>query len=385
MRMNTIESGRNAQEIFKTNAVSLFEAVDPYNPGNHVSGWLCRAEGAFYGSLLINEVNGGEAPMLVRGTPKIGYPFDKQGRWTFPSAKKINAYEKLDGTNILEFEYYNSLGFKFVSYKTRLLPFLRDGGKWGDFKSMWDRMIERHPAIPTLCKVNGCNVSFELYGSANPHLILYEVPLETAILFGVNNAGKIIDLYNINDCKVPRAKLMATIDGQYVESYQWQKSEMQKKLVVLVDGESYRGIEGQVWYMTLEDGSVVQFKCKPDEIESIHFSQGRRLSKTTIVSTCLNALENTDVLSYDFIVELLAEEYSRELISLSKDLILDTVKKVQRDLEFKQTVIAAYREAGVNILVDKRTAMRAMSTYFPKTEITRVYSAIMAYETIGKK
>jgi len=110
-----------------------------------------------------------------------------------------------------------------------------------------------------------------------------------------------------------------------------------------------------------------------------------RLSRTTVMATCLNAMENTDLLSYDFIVELLAEEYSRELISLSKDLILDTVKKVQRDLEFKQTVIAAYREAGVNILVDKRTAMRAMSTYFPKTEITRVYSAIMAYETIGKK
>lgn len=383
--MNTIESGRNAQEIFKTSAVSMFEAVDPYNPGNQVTGWLCRAEGQFYGSLLINEVNGAEAPMLVRGTPKIGYPFDKQGRWVFPSAKKINAYEKLDGTNILEFEYFNAHGFRFVSYKTRLLPFLRDGGKWGDFKSMWDRMIERHPAIPTLCKVNSCNVSFELYGSANAHLILYDVPLETAILFGVTNAGKIIDLYNLNDCNVPRAKLMAQITGQYVESYQWQKSEMQGKLVVLVEGEAYRGLEGQVWYMTLDDGNVIQFKCKPDEIESIHFSQGRRLSRTTVMATCLNALENTDMLSYDFIIELLAEEYSHELISLSKDMILETIKKVQRDLEFKQTVIEAYKDVGVSILTDKRTVMRALSSQFLKSEITRVYSAIMAYETVGKK
>jgi len=110
-----------------------------------------------------------------------------------------------------------------------------------------------------------------------------------------------------------------------------------------------------------------------------------RLSRTTVMATCLNAMENTDLLSYDFIVELLAEEYSRELISLSKDLILDTVKKVQRDLEFKQIVIEAYKDVGVSVLTDKRAVMRALSSRFLKTEITRVYSAIMAYETVGKK
>ena len=40
-----------AQELFHTDAVMSFDVVDPYHQGNQVIGWLCRAEGAFYGSI----------------------------------------------------------------------------------------------------------------------------------------------------------------------------------------------------------------------------------------------------------------------------------------------------------------------------------------------
>lgn len=371
-----------AQELFKSNAVTQFEDVDPFNKGNRVAGWMCRSEGPHYGSLLIWTVNGEEAVQVIQATPKMGYPFDKNSRWQFPSAKIIRAYEKLDGTNILQYRYFNSSGFKFLTYKTRLLPFLRDGGRFGDFKTMWDRMLEKYPRIPELWEANQCNMSFELYGSANPHLILYSVPLDTAILFGISNEGKIKSPHELASCDVPTAPWITDIDKQYVETYQWQKAEMQSRIEVVVEGESYRGLEGQVWYMSLEDGRTVQYKCKPDEIESIHFSKGRRLSKTTVMTTCMNALENIDVLTYDFVVELLREEYPAELISLSKDMIFSCIQKVNRDLEFRLQVETLYKKIGVNILVDKRTVMRELSNHFTKTEMTKVYSAVMSYETV---
>lgn len=382
--MNSRQAEINAKEQFGTTAVSSFEAVDPYNKGCTVSGWLCRAEGPFFGSLLITHVNDVEAHQLIRGTPKIGYPFDKNGRWTFPSAQKIDAFEKLDGTNILQFRYFDGNNFPHTSYKTRLLPFLKDGGRFGDFKSMWDRILEMHPRIPELWAANRCNVSFELYGSVNPHLILYDVPLATAVLFGITNGGDIKSPLDMDLLDVPSAPHIMKVDGQYVETYQWQKSEMQGKLEVIVDGESYKGLEGQVWYLLLEDNRVMQFKCKPDEIESIHFAMGKRLSKTTVMATCWKALENLDLLNYDIVVSMLCEDYPPDLVSLSKDFILDCVKKVQRDLEFRDLVVERYKATDKSILGDKHSVMRLMSQHFPKDQMTRVYNAIMAYETVGR-
>jgi len=111
---------------------------------------------------------------------------------------------------------------------------------------------------------------------------------------------------------------------------------------------------------------------------------GRRLSKTTVMATCFKSIENGD-LTFDFVVELLTEDYSPELIDMSKDLILQCVQRVQKELEFKESVVVCYREIGINILVDKRTVMRALSEYFAKTEMTHVYNVVMAYETVGKK
>lgn len=216
----------------------------------------------------------------------------------------------------------------------------------------------------------------------NPHLILYEVPLATAVLFGITNDGDIKSPLDMDLLDVPSAPHIMKIDGQYVETYQWQKSEMQGKLEVIVDGESYKGLEGQVWYLLLEDNSVMQFKCKPDEIESIHFAMGKRLSKTTVVATCWKALENVDMLNFDTVVAMLCEDYPSELVSLSKDFILSCVKKVQSDLDFRDKVLSKYAEIGINILADKRSVMRAMSQSFPKDAMTRVFSVVMNYETV---
>ena len=40
------------------------------------------------------------SPQIIYGTPKLKYPFDRNGNWHFPSAAMILSYRKYDGTNI---------------------------------------------------------------------------------------------------------------------------------------------------------------------------------------------------------------------------------------------------------------------------------------------
>jgi len=57
--------------------------------------------------------------------------------------------------------------------------------KWGPFLDYWRELLARHPDLPQLVEKNCCNISFEMYGACNAHLIAYEEPLAAALLFGV--------------------------------------------------------------------------------------------------------------------------------------------------------------------------------------------------------
>jgi hypothetical protein len=47
-----------------------FTEIDPYNPQNKVSGYVCRKATEYYGSLIITHVNGIEVSgQLIMGTP----------------------------------------------------------------------------------------------------------------------------------------------------------------------------------------------------------------------------------------------------------------------------------------------------------------------------
>lgn len=363
-----------AKDIFKTAHVDWFESEDPFNKGNMVQGFMCKAEGLAYGSMLITHVNNAECLQIIRGSPKIAYPFDKLGRWNFPKAREILCYVKLDGTNILLFRYFDAKGYSFWSYKTRLMPFVRHS-RFGDFLGMWLEMLAKYPGIPQLWKANGCNISFELYGARNHILVQYDVPLEIALLFGVKNNGEILGPRDLVVSDIPIVPLKAVIDSQYVETYKWHQEQMDKTLVEVEDG--FKGEEGQVWYCYTDQG-VVQFKCKPSQIEAIHFAAGKRIGKVSIITTCWNALENVDKLAYDFVAELLQEEFTPEQIDFSKDLILRCIAYVEEEAEFKAMVIKRYKEFGVNILADKVAVMRYLSQFFPKPKMKKVYSTIMA-------
>ncbi|MDD4985003.1 MAG: hypothetical protein PHQ43_04320 [Dehalococcoidales bacterium] len=370
------------KELFG-NDYSVFTEVDPFNSKNTVEGFISRKPNQFYGAMIITKVNGEKVPeQLVMGTPKIGYPFtpreDGTRNYFFPSARDIEMYEKKDGTNIVSYQYVDASGWQYLSFKTRLRPFVTNG-RFGPFFDMWNEIAgDKFGSIKQVMQSNGCNLSFELWGSRNVHLIVYDVPLAFSLLFGVTNTGTIKSLSDLKADALPLVPMLKKIDRDYVWNYEQTQKELQAGLKQ--EEEYYRGQEGSVWYMHLPDGRCLLYKLKPETIEAIHWAAGGGgLSRNSIISTCWNAFENVDKLSYEFVSQLLLEEFEQHAIDLNKDLIERCIVFVSGEAEFRKKVLEAYRATGMNVLLNKREVMRVLSERFPRNQMKKVYSTIVRY------
>jgi len=364
----------------------VFSETDPYNPSNTVSGFLCHKSTELYGALLITAVNGRAiTPQLVMATPKIHYPFDSRDDGTrnyhFPRAKTIQVYEKLDGTNVLAYFYVDHNGIKNFTFKTRLRPFIGNS-RFGEFLNMWNEIAQPYfPHMRRLMEWANCNLSFELYGSRNPHLVIYKEPIAFALLFGVTNEAKIIPpLSTLRQSPhrgdYPDCPLLKTIDKDYVWNYETTQKELEARLVSLEDGK-YAGLEGTVWYLQTEDNHWIQFKCKPETIETIHFSAGAGgLSRNIVLATTWNSLENTDAPTVELVKKLLTEEFSPETVNAKTDLIASCVEFVVTESAFRKEVLDCYKAIGKNVLLEKTAVMRDMGQHFPRNKMGKVYSII---------
>lgn len=363
--------GKEYQEFIET---------DPFN-NNEVKGFICRNATEYYGALIITHVNGKETkPQLIMGTPKMHYPFttraDSTRKYTFPSAKSIEIYEKLDGTNILSF-FYSDGQSRYLSFKTRLKPFL-GSGRFGNFEDMWREVAKDYfDEIRRCMNKVGCNLSFELYGSRNTHLIVYPFPLKFSLLFGVAETGRIIPPSKI-EAEFDKLPILKTIDKDYVWNYEQLQQELDSKLQRTDDGY-YIGSEGTVWYLQDVNGGWLQIKNKPGTIEDIHFSQSMGISRNVIVATCWNALENTDNPTVEFVSELLEEEFSKDKVASRYYAIQDGLNFVLKEAEFRQRVLELYKATGRNIILEKAEVMRELSPHFAKKDMRKVHGIISSY------
>lgn len=369
----------NITEIFGKD-YSEFCETDPFNPQNDVAGYISRKSNEFYGALVITRINGKDVShQLIMGSPKMHYPFssreDGSRDYHFPLAKSIEVYEKLDGTNILAYLYSDG-DCRYMTFKTRLRPFLGSSG-FGDFYNMW-----REVGSPYFTEIeremdrSDCNLSFELYGSRNIHLVVYPNSLDAALLFGVTNTGKILSPEQLKNPNLPIVKRLKVIDRDFVANYEELQRELQAGLKQEDEGY-YSGMEGTVWYLHFTDGRCIQEKCKPETIEAIHFSAGAGgLSKNVILATCWNGFENADVITVDLIKQLLLEEFETPVIETRHYLIERCVDFVNQEAEFRARVMAEYKATGMNLLLQKAEVMRQLSPQFPKNKMKKVYSII---------
>lgn len=120
-----------------------FEEVDPYNPKNTLKGFVNRRQGHLYGSLYITHVNNKPCPQVIYSAPKQHYPFNKDDEWKFPECDCVELYTKIDGTCIISYVYKDEKGHRYLTYKTRLRPFLGSEGKKKHILHHWVDMKNR--------------------------------------------------------------------------------------------------------------------------------------------------------------------------------------------------------------------------------------------------
>lgn len=351
-----------------------FAAEDPFNGGIPVEGWLSLRPDHRYGALAILRVGGRAAPQAIPATPKLHYPFDREGTFHFPKARRIAIYEKLDGTNVLAYRYADADGRALHSFKLRLFPFLRNG-RFGNFLDLWRELLARHPALEGLAAHNGCHLSFEMYGARNAHLIEYAVDLEVACLFGVDATWGVIapDRLDTEGVPTPRRLLELAPGEDPVARFQALREELERGNRP-AEEERIAGSEGAVWFLEAPDGRVTLWKCKPESVEAIHWTGG--INKAAVIATCWNLLETADALTYEALVPLLLEEYREEEVVAFRPHIDRCIAKIRDEVEFAERVMAAYAATGLSIDTDKPGVMRALSRGFERTQMKRVYYAL---------
>lgn len=363
-----------------------FMIDDPFNKGNRIDGYLSHHRDTRYGALDIHKVNGEKVDYpLIYTTPKLRYPYGLQGNFNFPSASQIISYKKYDGTNIFMYRYKDSNNRTYITYKVRRYPFLRV-----QFLTMWQHILKMYPNIPSLFSMNPDvdGFSFEMYGSANPHLIKYDVSLETALLFGIKGEGNIIPLTDIETKRVvPIAEKVSEITDNYVWNYQEEQRFFTEKLHVLPKDKNedtgtqmYTGDEGSVWYLKdkIKKDKWSLFKCKARDIEIIHQSN-RSLSITVIRATAINALEEYDNLTVDILKEYLNEEFPMHQINYSIQRIEKTVEHVNELGELKKEVREILTERKIDIGTTKiPDILRDINNLFSKKQIQHVFLCLRA-------
>ena len=374
--MTTIEE---ASEFLDVNIDTLkeFQETDTFNNNNLIKGFICRQSDHRYGCLLITKVNDEDCKQIIWTTPKLTYPFDKAGNYHFPDCKQMQFYEKLDGTNILSY-HYSYKHSEFITFKTRLTPILKDQ-KFGMFKSMWLEYLNENNWINQVIEDNPeFNLSFEMFGSRNPITIMYNVPLEVNLLFGVRIKDYVIrppfELKISQRTKIPQIFNISNETKSITDLYNLNREFMSSK------NKDSLTIEGMVQYCHVGKPSWIMLKCKPEEIEKIHWTSSGFIPEKSLFNTALNVFESNDNPSIDNFIELLKEEYPQELITKSYHKIEKVWSKAFERIIFTKTVNEIWILAklnGLDITKDKNETMKFVSKYFSKSIMGKVGTAVL--------
>jgi len=366
-----------------------FEEVDPYNPQNTVKGYVNRRQGNMYGDLYITHVNGKKCYQHIYSAPKQHYPFDKNNEWKFPECDYIDLYEKLDGTCIISYTYLDSNGNIYLTYKTRLRPFLGKS-KFGNFFELWNEMLKKYPNIINMTFDSEKVCVFELYGKRNKILIDYEIPLDTKLLFIRERCtGDIYPPESINveeGCPFLEFEGMVGSWNEYdikgkEDLYRKIQEDLELGLYINEDEKILRGKEGYVMYFMKGD-CAIQIKNKPPSVLKYHWS-GDAVAYESIYTTVINAFENFDEPTYDDVVSLLIEEFDLSKIEKSRVRIEKILGKVLFDRKYQYKLAKDYEKHNFDINKNKVTCMRWFGQHYPRSEAKRIFNLLKQYE-VGK-
>ena len=368
-----------AIEWLDTKEVSSFECEDPFNNNNKLSGFMCTKPDHRYGALVIFQVNDEPCEQVIFGTPKLHYPFDKQGTYHWPDIQEVRIWDKLDGTNILAYRYIYK-GQEFVTYKTRLTPVVKDSALVS-FRSMWIEYMSENKWIKELIDANpDFNLSFELFGSRNPITVKYEVLLDVNLLFGVRRKDAAIkppdQLMLIDKVRLPKwwGAIIIPTKESLTEQYNKVRASMSEK------NQEDLFIEGMVLYAHVGEPSWRMFKCKPEEIEKIHWAASGSIPILILKNTAVNAFEDKENPTVEDLETLLLEEFAQDIINKSRIKIKKVWDWANEHMLLVKNVNEMWLKAkwnGFDVTKDKNQTMRFLSNYFPKSMMSKVGTIVL--------
>lgn len=343
--------------------------VDPFNPQNTVSGFICRKPDYRYGALVINTVNEHTIPQVVLGTPKLRYPFfyhaeSKQRTYCFPEYKRCEVSTKLDGTNILKYSYIDSSINTFYTYKTRLSPFVSNN-KYAPLLDLLKECLSNKP----IANRSDLAISYEMTGYKNPLTIRYPYPLTLEPLFGVvPKTGEIVLLQ--------RGQRFVIVEPptDLPSIYEKLREDAENANKTLPDG-MIDGTEGYVFAVIGVDNVCSMWKCKPASIEDLHW-QSNTIPESSIRATIYNGLEDLPEGQgiYEHVCALLAEEFSELQIKCSKERIVNNISYVVSEIDFVSKLRS--HVSGNHLTWRKDTVsstMGCLSHFYPKSEMRKVH------------
>jgi hypothetical protein len=171
---------------------------------------------------------------------------------------------------------------------------------------LWREILQAQPVLAELPGQVNLNLSYEMWGARNPHLLRYSTPLTASLLFA-RRGREILPPSQVPGGLEIAAPLKGVVAAECVSAYTAARETMNQALRETEDG--YVGEEGEVWYLLDETGRWTMLKCKPELIEAVHWAASG-INKNAIIATCWNALENWDNPTVDQVKSLLLEEYA---------------------------------------------------------------------------
>jgi len=321
--------------------------------------------------------------------PKVDYPFsyhpgtgERIYRW--PLFVKARYYEKMDGTNVVNYSYANHLGERFSTFKTRLTPVLA-ANQFGDFKALWDEVLKIYPDLrcPNDVFEGKVALSYELYGYRNPHLMVYDIPIDTKLLCGIKQENAAIippQQFPDNPC-ILDIQAEAGSSSDLKKLYEQLEDTATKATTKREEDGMLEGTEGYVIYVLTNQMDSYKkwtpYKIKGDDVKDIHWATGA-ITTASILTTTWNALESCtiDELDEQYVITLLKEEFNDHQIGKSEIRIGKCLKQVKEMVYLRINIKRYYDERPKDLEEGKRYLMRYMSQFFGKKEMKKVFTVM---------
>jgi len=237
-----------------------------------------------------------------------------------------------------------------------------------DFKALWDKILEKYPLIKDFPPLPF--LGFELYGSVNPIVVQYKVPLDIAYLYTLIGT----DLFPPEETyHLPMPKKFFEGDVSE-ETYQRFEKEVEDQYV------KEKSIEGVMFYLqNVGDKPWVAYKCKSKSL--LQDSADHTLSKNEIKTTAINALEITDSMDelLETTIKLLKETYTPEYIDFNHEMVQVVVNDLISHIKKEKEIVAKYNELKLDLKNDKVNTMRTIMKYYNKKDSAYIFTTLAKY------